>query len=167
MAALNFARWAGVGVERRSRRPIVKFGCVDTLQADRYPTLLVDGQDYVLYRDNQTESDASHRGILVRIGGSVWPLPAARTEGLLTLSKTSPHGNIKVTYVAGYSRLLANVVLAANQLVAQLRRYAVDGGPVAQESYDFYRYERIAADLEQSVMGTVANLLRRYKRWVW
>lgn len=128
-------------------------------------TLLTEGVDYVLDRDDASESDQSRSGMLIKIGGTIWPRPAARTLGLLTLTRTNPHGNIKVQYVGGYSRLLGDVVLATNQLVAQLRSNAVDGGPLGREQYDYYSYQRIAADLESGAMGSVKQLLKRYKHW--
>ncbi len=57
------------------------------------------------------------------------------------------------------------MVLACNQLTAQLRRTAVDGGPLARESYDDYSYERLSAEWESAALGSVTQLLKRYKHW--
>jgi len=128
--------------------------------------LLTAGEDYCLKRDNASESEASLSGVLLRIG-SVWSRPSARVSGLLSSVRGNATGNIKVTYVAGYLRAQPDVALATNQLIAELRRSARDGGALQSESYDYYSYTRQAASEQLTTLSSAMSLLRRFKRWVW
>jgi hypothetical protein len=131
-------------------------------------TQLTEGVDFVLKRDRAAENECSYSGIVVRINGEIWHRPAVVSRGLMALSTGDPFGNIKVTYTAGYSTLPTAVVLATNQIVAQLRRNAVMGGPVKQESYlSEASYVALDVDLESQALGSVRNLLRPYKKYVW
>ena len=69
----------------------------------------------------------SHRGTLVRIDGALWPRPTARVAGLLASGPGAAYGNIKVVYTAGYLHIPPEAQLAANQLVAQIRKGAAEG----------------------------------------
>jgi hypothetical protein len=129
---------------------------------------LVEGTDFVLKRDRAADTECSYSGIVVRINGEIWYRPAVLTRGLMALSTGDPFGNIKVTYTAGYSALPTAVVLATNQIVAQLRRNAVMGGPLKQESYlNEASYVAMDVDLESQAMGSIRKLLAPYKKWCW
>ncbi len=135
-------------------------------------TLLAEGTDFALVRDNNSASDCSHSGLVVRIDGFIWPRPTVRTQGLLALSRDSGGGagagNLKVQYVAGYTRALSQVQLACHEFVGQLRRSAATGanGPLKRERYDYYSYERNPAT-EAACLDSVKGLLKRHKEWTW
>jgi len=131
-------------------------------------TQLIEGTDWALMRDNNAASDCSHTGLLVRIDGYIWPRPTVRTQGLLALSRGTGDGNIQVTYTAGYTRTLSNVQLACHEFVGQLRRSAGTGanGPLKQERYDYYSYERDAGK-EAECLDSIKGLLKRFKEWNW
>ena len=131
-------------------------------------TQLTEGTDFALVRDNNAASDCSHSGLVVRIGGGIWPRPAVRTEGLLARSRMSADGNLKVEYVAGYTRVLSNVQLACHEFVGQLRRSAATGahGPLTSERYDYYSYQRDPAT-EAACLDSVKGLLKGHKEWTW
>lgn len=131
-------------------------------------TLLTEGTDFALVRDNNAARDCSHSGLVVRIDGYIWPRPAVRTQGLLALSRDTGDGNLKVEYIAGYTRALANVQLACHEFVGQLRRSAATGahGPLKNEKYDYYSYERDVAT-EAACLDSVKGLLKRHKEWTW
>ena len=97
----------------------------------------------------------------------IWPRPVARTPGLLAASFGNAHGNIQVEYAAGYLRPLPEIGLAANELVAQLRKWAADGGPLSSERYDYYQYARLDSGQEALLIGSVSHLLKRFKKWTW
>ena len=130
-------------------------------------TQLIEGTDWALVRDNNSASDCSHTGLIVRMG-YIWPRPAVRTQGLLALSRGPGNGNIKVTYLAGYTRNLANAQLATHQFVGQLRRSAATGanGPMSAEKYDYYQYQRDPA-LEIACLDSVKGLLKRFREYIW
>ncbi|HUE14169.1 MAG TPA: head-tail connector protein [Planctomycetaceae bacterium] len=131
-------------------------------------TLLTEGTDFALVRDNNSASDCSHSGLLVRIDGYIWPRPTVRTQGLLALSRDTGDGNLKVQYVAGYTRTLSQVQLACHEFVGQLRRSAATGanGPLTQEKYDYYSYQR-DPQTEAQCLDSVKSLLKRHKEWTW
>ena len=91
-----------------------------------------------------------------------------RTAGLLARTRGSGEGNIKVEYLAGYTRAMMSIQLACHQFVGQLRRSAATGanGPLAKERYDYYSYQRDPA-LEAACLDSVRGLLKRYKEWAW
>lgn len=129
-------------------------------------TLLTAGTDYVLKRDEASESNVSNSGIVLRLN-QLWKRPTARVQGLLTSAAGDAMGNIKVAYVAGYLRLLGDVALAANQFVAMLARSAADGTPMQREKYDYYEYQMLEPDKEAKALNSVKHLLRSYKHWTW
>jgi len=130
-------------------------------------TQLIEGQDFVLKRDNASETECCLSGSVIRITGIIWYRPTNKTQGLLTLSRGNPFGNIKVTYTAGYSRLLPDVMLAANQFVALLSRSAIDGTPQLSERYDYYQYQMLDPEKEVQALNSVKHLLAPYKKWSW
>ncbi len=139
----------------------------DPTNAFAADTELTQGIDYALWRDDAADSGVSHRGALVRIDGAVWPRPSARVAGLLASAPGTAYGNIKVVYTAGYLHIPPEAQLAANQLVAQIRKGALDGGSLHSERYDYYSYERLTPADEAQLLSSVSSLLRRYKKWTW
>jgi len=129
-------------------------------------TLLVAGRDYCLQRDANSTSEKSMSGIVVKIGG-VWTGANEKIRGLLTQGIVAGVGNIKVTYISGYVTIPADLVLACHQMVSILRQGAQQGGPLQQESLDYYSYQLAAATPDSSPMGSVKQLLSGYKPWDW
>lgn len=131
-------------------------------------TLLTAGTDYALVRDNPNAGSATEKslsGMVVRING-VWDAASEQIVALLTQGVTAGIGNIKVTYVAGYATVPADIALACMEMVAILRAGAVTGGPLASEHYEFYDYTLASAGTDGgSALGSVKQLLSRYREW--
>lgn len=125
-------------------------------------TKLTAGIDYNLVRDGSF-AEPGKSGLIVRLGRS-WSRPHEHRDGLLSAQPARANGNIKVTYVAGYVSIPADLALAVHQLVAQIRRASSLGMAPQSESYDYYRYTlpRGGDDLTQ-----MRQLLARYRPLVW
>jgi hypothetical protein len=127
-------------------------------------TLLVAGTDYALKKDNASNSDVSKSGKLLRING-LWRRPPVFTQGLLTIAAGDAMGNYKVQYLAGYLRVLSDMVLAANQMVAMCLQSAGAGVPMLSEKYDEYEFTMLDPDLQNMALNSVKHLLSGNKRW--
>ena len=126
-------------------------------------TLLTEGIDFVLDRDISTTYSKS--GILWRIG-YVWP-KARRHYYYRTLSHEPgpPFGNIKVTYVAGFSPIPDDIKYAVAMLVRWMQRSIQFGGQQLQrERLGDYAYElgrkRLDTDFE---LGSLRATLAPYR----
>ena len=104
-----------------------------------------EGSYFVPQSEEAAEQNAS---MLVAIN-RVWP------EG---------RGNIKVTYTAGYETIPADLELAANTLIALIRKGAEEGGMLASERLDQYAYQLLTHDNSNLTpeAGTVRSILSRY-----
>lgn len=127
--------------------------------------LLVAGTDYALARDNGSDAEVCSSGIVRRIGG-VWPAARRQPDGLITVVDGPGHGNIKVEYSYGHDQIPANLQLACIQLTAQLYSNRTAGSGLIQKQYEdaSYTYANPADALQ--MIGSVASLLRPYKKWV-
>jgi len=125
-------------------------------------TKLTAGVDYNLVRDGSF-AEPGKSGLIVRLGRS-WSRPREHRDGLLTAEPARANGNIKVTYVAGYVSIPADLALAVHQLVAQIRRASSLGMAPESESYDYYRYTLPRGGNELTQMR---QLLARYRPLVW
>jgi hypothetical protein len=141
-------------------------------------SLLVEGEDFVLRRENGT---ASNSGIMYRTSGgtvggahSAWPgWWADFRRGTLSV-KLPPVwargvGNIKVVYTAGYlpGQIPADLVKATLELLAFIRSASPIGTPV--NSPDFA--EMVTKLLTQGsqgepLIGTIREVLRRHSEIV-
>ena len=133
-------------------------------------TLLVAGTDYVLRWDGTLPGAAtrcSHVGIIKRIGG-VWPEAWQYRRGSINPQAVDHIGNIKVTYVAGYTTVPADLKYALALVVAKMRMSAIYGGqsPIS-ESYEDYSYslEKAASAAASAIhsIGEVQSILGRYR----
>ena len=88
---------------------------------DAFPasSLLVQGADYVLRKDDATNTEVSKSGILYRIN-KVWPRPHSGIRGQLASAPGLGLGNIKVVYVAGWATVPADITFAANKLITSM-----------------------------------------------
>lgn len=129
-------------------------------------SLLVAGEDYALQRDHGSDTEQSQSGIVLRLGNN-WPAAPARYRGLLAQGARRGIGNIKVVYTAGYATPPADLELAANNLVAILRRTAASGAPVRSERLDYYSYTLASDASAARQLGGIRATLARYKRWEW
>lgn len=121
-------------------------------------SLLTAGSDYCLKRDHGTGAVVSESGILLRIG-SAWPSASERRGNNLVAQEVEGLGNIKVTYVTGYAVLPGEYVLAAMQMVAQLRMDAQSGGGLQSESLEDYSYTRATPEQLANSLTSVISLL--------
>lgn len=129
-------------------------------------TLLTAGTDYALRVDQPTGgATASMCGRLYRIG-TVWSRPFARRGDLLVSSPGDPIGNIKVTYVAGWSSVPADIVLAVHQMLGQIRMQRSAGGPLQSESLDYWSATYLTPDKIAQSLGSVEWLIKSYKQVV-
>ncbi len=125
-------------------------------------TLLVEGTDFVLKRDNANQTEICLSGKVMRIG-TYWQRPVARSLGLMAGSPGDALGNIKAVYTAGWMPLQDNVRMACCEYVNIMRR----GPGVLSEHYDYYGYNLDPAKDRDNVLGGVRDLLSDLKKWVW
>lgn len=100
-------------------------------------TLLTPGTDYVLVPDQP--DGTSRAGKVARIN-DLWPGAGVRPRGLIAAHPTKALGNIKVSYVAGFPEIPADLTLAANMTVAHIRQTSKHGHLVQSESFEDYEY---------------------------
>jgi len=134
---------------------------------DAFPasSLLVEGTDYVLRKDDATATELSKSGILYRIG-KAWPRPYSRLRGQLASAPGLGLGNIKVVYVAGWTTVPADIQFAANKLVTSMLQSRGLQGPLESESIEDYSYTIAGAEDQASMLDSVKSSLARYKRIV-
>jgi hypothetical protein len=142
-------------------------------------TLLVPGVQYML--DLDSGGTTSNRGIVKRIGGGgnvgggpggtgFWGEYGPIGPGTDKLGGTRKpfwpigDGNIKVTYVAGYNPVPADLSYAAGMLIAYMLRYQGAGYPYQSESFESYTYSLMAAAAGGAPeLGTVIQTLKAYR----
>lgn len=134
---------------------------------DAFPasTALVEGTDFVLKKDDATNTEVSKSGILYRIG-KAWPRPRMTTRGQLSNSPGYGMGNIKVVYVAGWATVPSDIAFAANKLVVSMLETRGKSGRLVSESIEDYSYNLAGADDEAKMLDSVKGSLSRYKRVV-
>jgi len=134
---------------------------------DAFPaaSLLVEGTDYVLRKDDATATEVSKSGILYRIG-KAWPRPYSRLRGQLASAPGLGLGNIKVVYVAGWATVPADIQFAANKLVTSMLQSRSLAGPLETESIEDYSYTIAGAEDQSKMLDSVKGSLARYKKVV-
>lgn len=133
-------------------------------------TLLVAGTDYVLRWDGTlpgSTTRCSHCGILEKIGG-VWPGQSIYSRGSINPMTEKNQGNIKVTYVAGYTTIPEDLKYAVALVVAKMRQTAPWGGDaLTSESYEDYSYKLASgsgsAQNALLTLGEVRSILSKYR----
>jgi hypothetical protein len=78
------------------------------------------------------------------------------------------HGNVKVTYTAGYTTIPADLTLAVNDFVKLAYKSQGAAGPLKSETFGRYAYEVMATptDGEAAEIGTLRSLLTPYREIV-
>ena len=129
-------------------------------------TQLVEGQNFVL--DHDQPDGSSKSGIVFRIG-SVWPMIArVATTNLLTPYQGPCLGNIKVVYAAGYTTIPADLQYAVAALAQFMRRSINFGGMVLEsEKLGDYAYKLLMSPLYATQVGSIVEILGRYKETGW
>lgn len=119
-------------------------------------SLLTDGTDYTVINNR-----------LYRIDGT-WPRNIVRRRGDLAASSEPSEGAVKVTYVAGYDDVPADVTLAVNLIVARLAIVARTGGQSMQsQSLEDYSYTLAGlpeSQGEDQLLGPVLPMLKPFRR---
>lgn len=134
---------------------------------DAFPaaSLLTEGTDYVLRKDDATATEVSKSGILYRIRNA-WPRPSSRLRGQLASAPGLGLGNIKVVYVAGWATVPADIQFAANMLVTSMLEARKLSGRLESESIEDYSYTLSGSEDEAQLLDSVKGSLSRYKRIV-
>lgn len=114
------------------------------------------GVDYAIPR---TDEDEGNRGLLKALkwrnfdpgSSGIWPQGS---------------GNIKVVYTAGYSSVPAEISLAVNILIAQVRAAREAGFPLAGEQLGAYSYSVLTGAVPGLVEGInqASGILCKYQR---
>ncbi len=125
-------------------------------------TLLTAGLDYALVPD-QPDGTSSRSGLIQRINGT-WPATWQYRRGLLNPAVIPGLGNVKITYVGGFATVPPEIELAANKLIALIRREAGVGAALTGESYEGYSY---SASSPKSWREAIAEELSGYKSMGW
>ena len=121
-----------------------------------------------------TPVPTSNRGMLRRLGGGVasdpwfFGRPETYAPGKLSAFR-KPYwprgdGNLKVSYVAGYSPLPDDLVYAAGMLVAWMLRYQGAGHPLQSESFENYSYSLMSGSSGgDPELGRITQTLKTYR----
>lgn len=123
-------------------------------------TLLTEGEDYALHKDGSgNNGEISRSGLVERIGRT-WarvtkPVMISGTNSGSLLQKVVPAlGAVKATYVAGYTTVPADVVLAVYAEVDMMRLMRKKGGGTVQsESLGEYSYSLANVDKASHPFG--------------
>ncbi|WP_298865105.1 hypothetical protein [uncultured Gimesia sp.] len=134
---------------------------------DAFPTssVLVEGTDFVLQKDDATNTEVSKSGIVYHTGKG-WPRPSSRLQGQLTSAPGIGIGNIKVVYVAGWATVPSDIQFAANKLVISMVQSMDHGGRVESESIEDYSYTLAGSEDERKFLDSVRGSLAHYKKIV-
>lgn len=141
-------------------------------------TLLTEGTDFVLKRDDGASVSAS--GILVRLGtssvgtlgglglhaefGAIGPMPTLTAGRSVAWPRV--RGCIKATWTAGFTSVPNDLSMAVLQVAAFIKRTGPFGGqnPVLSESLRDYSYSVGTTALGSSPdLGSVRQILSRYR----
>lgn len=127
-------------------------------------TQLTWGSDFSLRLD-PGENGLSRSGILIRIG-STWERPQVRQQGLLSPFIGVGNGNIKVTYLAGYTVDLmpSSIRMAVLFLVSRLRYVLPLGVELGSESYE-ERSISIVTSEKTKLLALVKPFLSQHRNW--
>lgn len=128
-------------------------------------SLLVEGTDYVLQKDDATNIEVGKSGLLYRIG-KAWPRPYSRIRGQLASAPGLGLGNIKVVYVAGWATVPADITFAANKLITSMLQSRSLQGPLESESIEDYSYSIAGMEDQSKMLDSVKGSLARYKKVV-
>lgn len=129
-------------------------------------TILTPGVDYALRPDDPL-TGWSRAGILVRINAA-WPLRIQQPYDSLARKRIAGLGAVRVTYTAGYTTsptlAPADLTLAANQVIAQVKASRAAGYLVNSEGLAEYHYS--LGTLIQGFLqtGSVASILAKYRQ---
>ncbi len=139
-------------------------------------TLLTSGINYALELDEQDDqgTPVSERSMVQMLGGGplgTWPWPywQGLNQGKLAGSPGPiwplGRGNIKVSYVAGFDIVPADLTYAATMLVADMVRNQPSGYPLNNESLGAYSYgiAQQAAEGQYPTLSSIGPILRRYR----
>ena len=122
-------------------------------------TLLTAGTDYSLRSNSSTDGGLS--GLVYRIG-SIWRSPMRRDAGYVSNQSGVGVGNIKATYVAGYSTIPADIKMAVNSLVMRIANAAAAAGVVQQAAYEDASVTYLAPSEAAQMMGSIESMLAQY-----
>jgi len=120
------------------------------------PRLLVDGVDYALRRTSATLG--SPAGLVYRING-VWNYPTRRQQGYVSNQPGVGNGNLKVTYMAGFPTIPADLQMGVNSLVMRILNAAAMGGQAQQASYEDASVVYLAPGEAAKMMGSIEAAL--------
>ncbi|QDU06825.1 phage head-tail connector protein [Gimesia aquarii] len=134
---------------------------------DAFPasTALTQGTDFVLKKDEISVTAISKSGILYRIG-KTWFRPRYRQHGQLSNAPGIGIGNIKVSYIAGWSVVPTDIQFAANKLVISMLESRSKAGRLQSENIEDYSYRLANGEDEVQALDSVKTSLARYKRIV-
>lgn len=128
-------------------------------------TQLTEGVDFAVHWDGclpSTSTKCSNCGIIERIGG-VWPSGVAYSPGKLNIQPIPARGNIKISYVAGYTVVPQTVRDAILQLATLIRRNSDKGGNMSSESLGGYSYSLMGNQSGQlPELGSIRDMLSKY-----
>lgn len=130
-------------------------------------TLLTYGTDYDLRLDGclpGTTTKCSNSGILRRIGFP-WPSSWVKRYGQILPRQIQGNGNCKISYVAGFLTIPADLIVAVGQIVAVMRTMAKKGVMLQSETQGAYSYALATQVLNtMPQLGTTRANLLRYRR---
>ncbi|QDT94743.1 phage head-tail connector protein [Gimesia aquarii] len=134
---------------------------------DAFPAsaALTQGIDFVLRKDEITVATVSKSGILYRIG-KTWFRPRYRQHRQLSNAPGIGIGNIKVSYIAGWSVVPTDIQFAANKLVISMLESRSKAGRLQSENIEDYSYRLANGEDEVQALDSVKTSLARYKRIV-
>ena len=114
-------------------------------------TLLTQGQDYALMAPGTNEKNPG----TLRMLSALW-------DGTGLSNWPQGQGNIKVTYVAGYTQVPADVSQAVAMLVGQMLAQSANGLPLQSETLGEYSYTLLTGAPGQLMAGA-RQLLNAYR----
>lgn len=134
---------------------------------DAFPTssVLAEGKDFVLRKDNASDNEVCKSGILYRIG-KAWPRPFTHRHGQLALGPGLGLGNIKVVYVAGWTTIPADIQFAISKLVTSMLETRNKSGRLESESIEDYSYSLSGVGESDKMLDSVKSSLSHYKKVV-
>lgn len=134
----------------------------DSFAAD---TLLTEGSDYVLNKDDASETAVSRSGEVFRIKG-IWDRPHIRKRGQLCSAPASGKGNIKVVYVGGFAVVPKDLEHCANRVVVSIYNSRTLSSVIASESFEDYSYNLAGTEEAARALDSSHSVLAYYKRMV-
>ncbi len=134
----------------------------DSFAAD---TLLTEGSDYVLNKDDASATAVSRSGEVFRING-IWDRQRTRKRGQLCSAPSSGMGNIKVVYVGGYLVVPKDLEHCANRVVVSIYNSRKLSSVIASESFEDYSYNLAGTEEAARALDSSHSVLAHYKRMV-